>query len=53
MNRVREKWRILLALGFLAFLTGCQAAAPTPHITAKVIYQHEDIAAELSSEWNR
>jgi hypothetical protein len=52
MNGFRQTLRMVIALGFIALLAGC-ASAPQPHITAKVIYQHEDVAAELSSEWNR
>lgn len=44
--------RLLLA-AFVAATTGCVAGAPQPHITAKVIYQHDDVAAELSTEWAR
>lgn len=52
MNGVSRKLRLGLALGLLALLlSGCQAAAQ-PHITAKVIFQQDDIAAELSSEWH-
>lgn len=52
MNGVARNLRLLLALGLLGlFLTGCQTAAQ-PHITAKVIFQQDDIAAELSSEWH-
>jgi hypothetical protein len=42
----------LAALGGILAATGCATSNP-PHITAKVIYQHEDVAAELSSEWHR
>jgi hypothetical protein len=49
MNGIRQKWQILLALGFIAFLAGCQTTQP--HVTAKVIFQHDDVAAEVSSEW--
>lgn len=52
MNGVSRNLRLLVALGLLGiFFTGCQAAAQ-PHITAKVIFQQNDIAAELSSEWH-
>lgn len=53
MNGVSRNLRLLLALGFVLFLAGCQTPAMQPHVTAKVIFQHDDVAAELSTEWNR
>jgi hypothetical protein len=54
MNGVIGNLRLLLALGVLGFsltLTGCQTGVQ-PHVTAKVIFQQDDVAAELSTEWH-
>jgi hypothetical protein len=52
----RDTWiRRAAWLGLVAVVLttlGC-ANAPPPHVTAKVIFQHEDLAAEVSSEWHR
>lgn len=48
----RRNWNwaaCLLAVLVVATSLGCQTTQP--HITAKVIYQHDDVAAEISSEW--
>lgn len=52
MNGVVKSLRLLTALGVLGLLlTGCQSGVQ-PHVTAKVIFQQDDIAAELSTEWH-
>jgi hypothetical protein len=48
----RRNWNwaaCLLAALAVATSLGCQTTQP--HITAKVIYQQDDVAAEISSEW--
>ena len=51
MNGTGRILRALLALVFLTALAGCETTQP--HVTAKVIYQHDDVTAELSTEWRQ
>jgi hypothetical protein len=46
---LRQTLGLFAVAAFLALLTGCQTTQP--HVTAKVIFQQDDLTAELATEW--
>jgi hypothetical protein len=49
MFGIRRKFGWLAILALIALVVGCSTTQP--HVTAKVIFQQNDIAAEVSTEW--
>ena len=49
MVRLRHILGVLAVVAFLGLLSGCQTTQP--HVTAKVIFQQDDLTAELATEW--
>jgi hypothetical protein len=42
-------WIAAVLIGLTTFASGCVTARP--HVTTKVIFQHEDVSAEAAVEW--
>jgi len=44
-----RRFALMLVGAAVLFVAGCRTTQP--HVTAKVIFQHDDIAAEVATEW--
>jgi hypothetical protein len=42
-------WIAAVLIGLVTFAGGCVTARP--HVTTKVIFQHDDVTAEAAVEW--
>jgi hypothetical protein len=49
MVALRRTLGALAQVGFVTLITGCRTTQP--HVTAKVIFQQDDLTAELATEW--
>ena len=47
--RKSTAWIAAVLIGLTAFAGGC--VTTRPHVTTKVIFQHDDVSAEAAVEW--
>jgi len=43
------RFALIMVGAAMIFVAGCRTTQP--HVTAKVIFQHDDVAAEVATEW--